>query len=168
MRANVATIRIEGGVLAELYAHHADESLRLAYLLTGAPELAEDLVQDAFVRLAGRLLHLRDPGGFHAYLRKTIVNLSRSYFRRRAVERRYMERQAEPPPIEPDDLSERERIRRALIALPIAQRTAIVLRYFEDLSEAQTAELMRRHPAAVKSLVSRAMGTLRTTLGEDR
>jgi RNA polymerase sigma-70 factor (sigma-E family) len=167
MRADVATIRIEGGVLAELYARHADESLRLAYLLTGDPALAEDLVQDAFVRLAGRLLHLRDPGGFHAYLRKTIVNLSRSYFRRRAVERRFMERQAGPPAIEPDDLSERERIRRALAALPMGQRTAIVLRYFEDLSEAQTAELMRRNPAAVKSLVSRAMGTLRTTLGED-
>ena len=79
-----------------------------------------------------------------------------------------MERQAGPPAIEPDDLSERERIRRALIALPMGQRTAIVLRYFEDLSEAQNAELMRRNPAAVKSLVSRAMGTLRTTLGEDR
>jgi RNA polymerase sigma factor (sigma-70 family) len=96
------------------------------------------------------------------------VNLSKSYFRRRAVERRFIERQAGPPPIEPDDLSERERIRRALGALPIAQRTAIVLRYFEDLSEAQTADLMRRNPAAVKSLVSRAMGTLRMTLGEDR
>ena len=167
MRVDVGTIRIEGGVLADLYARHAGEALRLAYLLTGDASLAEDLVQDAFVRLAGRLLHLRDPGGFHAYLRKTVVNLARSHFRRRAVERRFMQRQANPPPLEPDDLSDRERIRRALISLPIAQRTAIVLRFFEDLSEAQTAELMRRHPAAVKSLVSRAMGTLRTTLGDD-
>jgi RNA polymerase sigma-70 factor (sigma-E family) len=167
MGADVVTIRIEGGVLADLYARYAGESLRLAYLLTGDASVAEDLVQDAFVRLAGRLLHLRDPGGAHAYLRKTVVNLARSYFRRRAVERRFMERQTGPPPIEPDDLSDRERIQRALAALPIAQRTAIVLRYFEDLSEAQTAELMRRRPAAVKSLVSRAMGTLRTTLGED-
>jgi RNA polymerase sigma-70 factor (sigma-E family) len=168
MRAEVRPIRVEGGVLADLYARHADESLRLAYLLTGDASLAEDLVQDAFVRLAGRLLHVRDPGGFHAYLRKTIVNLARSYFRRRAVERRFMERQAGPSPIESQDLSDRERIRRALMGLPIGQRTAIVLRYLEDLSEAQTAELMRRKPAAVKSLVSRAMVTLRMTLGEDR
>jgi RNA polymerase sigma factor (sigma-70 family) len=107
------------------------------------------------------------PGGFHAYLRKTIVNLARSHYRRRAVERRYLERQTEAPPIDPDDLSDRERLRGALMALPIGQRTAIVLRYFEDLSEAQTADLMGRHTGAVKSLVSRGMGTLRTTVGVD-
>jgi len=167
MGADLSTIRIEGGVLADLYARHAGEALRLAYLLTGDRSLADDLVQDAFVRVAGRLLHLRDPGGFYAYLRKTIVNLARSHFRHRAVERRFLERQAGPPPIEPEDVSNRERLRTALMALPIGQRTAIVLRYFEDLSEAQTADLMGRHAAAVKSLVSRAMVTLRTTVGED-
>ena len=167
MDADVSTVRIEGGTLADLYARHADEALRLAYLLTGDRALAEDLVQDAFVRVAGRLLHLRDPGGFHAYLRKTIVNLARSHFRHRAVERRFLERQAAPPPVEPDDVPDRERLRRALMDLPIGQRTAIVLRYFEDLSEAQTADLMGRHAAAIKSLVSRAMVTLRTTVGED-
>ena len=167
MGTELETIRIEGNLLADLYARHADEALRLSYLLTGDGALAEDLVQDAFVRVAGRLLHLRDPGGFHAYLRKTIVNLARSHYRRRAVERRYLERQTEAPPTDPDDLSDRERLRRALMALPIGQRTAIVLRYFEDLSEAQTADLMGRHPGAVKSLVSRGMGTLRTTIGVD-
>jgi len=167
MGADVETIRIEGSLLADLYARHAGEALRLSYLLTGDGVLAEDLVQDAFVRVAGRLLHLRDPGGFHAYLRKTIINLARSHYRRRAVERRYLERQTEAPAIDADDLSDRERLRRALMALPIGQRTAIVLRYFEDLSEAQTADLMGRHPGAVKSLVSRGMGTLRTTIGAD-
>jgi RNA polymerase sigma-70 factor (sigma-E family) len=167
MGADVETIRIEGGLLADLYVRHADEALRLSYLLTGDGALAEDLVQDAFVRVAGRLMHLRDPGGFHAYLRKTIVNLARSHHRHRAVERRYLERQKEAPPIELDDRSDRERLRQALMALPIGQRTAIVLRYFEDLSEAQTADLMGRHPGAVKSLVSRGMGTLRTTVGVD-
>jgi DNA-directed RNA polymerase specialized sigma24 family protein len=63
MQTEVGTVRIEGGVLAELYARHAPEALRLAYLLTGDMTLAEDLVQDAFVKLAGRLLHVRDPGG---------------------------------------------------------------------------------------------------------
>src|ERR687887_372587 len=80
------------GRLGELYLRHADGAVRLAYLLTGDMALAEDLVQDAFVRLAGRLVHLRDPGAFDAYLRKTVVNLSRSHFRRRRVERAYVER----------------------------------------------------------------------------
>jgi RNA polymerase sigma-70 factor (sigma-E family) len=168
MRADVAMVRIEGGVLAELYARHAGESLRLAYLLTGNGSLAEDLVQDAFVRLAGRLLHLRDPGGFHAYLRKTLVNLAKSHHRRRLVERRFIERQVEPAPIDGPDLSGREGMRRALMQLPVRQRTAVVLRYFEDLSEAQTADVMRCRPAAVKSLVFRGMTTLRATLGDDR
>src|SRR6266576_4362892 len=82
-----------GGRLAELYVRHAAEATRLAYLLTGDRQLAEDLVQDAFVKLAGRLVHLRDPGAFHAYLRRTVVNLSNSHFRRRKVERAYLERE---------------------------------------------------------------------------
>lgn len=168
MRGDVTAVRIEGGVLAELYAQHASRALRLAYLLTGDASLAEDLVQDAFVRLAGRLLHLRDPGGFDAYLRQTIVNLARSHFRRKALEGRFIEWRPEPSPVSDPDLSDREATRRALMELPIRQKTAIVLRYFEDLSERQTADLMRCRPAAVKSLVSRGMTTLRTQLGAER
>src|SRR5919197_1909539 len=82
----------ETGRLGELYLRHADSAVRLAYLLTRDHALAEDLVQDAFVKLAGRLVHLRDPAAFDAYLRKTVVNLSHSYFRRKKVERAYLER----------------------------------------------------------------------------
>jgi RNA polymerase sigma-70 factor (sigma-E family) len=167
MRAEVEEVRLEGGVLAELYVRHAPEALRLAYLLTGDAALAEDLVQDAFVRLAGRLLHLRDPGGFHAYLRTTTVNLARSHHRRRAVERRYAERQDEPTPAGGPDVAERERMREAMLGLPLRQRTAVALRYYEDLSEAETAEIMRCRPTAVRSLVSRGVEHLRRTLGDD-
>src|SRR5438309_10196048 len=80
------------GRLGELYVRHADDAVRLAYLLTGERALAEDVVQDAFVRLAGRLVHLRDPGAFDAYLRRTVVNLCNSQFRRRRVERAYLQR----------------------------------------------------------------------------
>ena len=167
MSADVEAIRLEGGVLAELYVRHAPDALRLAYLLTGDQTLAEDLVQDAFVKLAGRLLHVRDPGGFHAYLRTTMVNLTRSHFRRTRVERRYAERQTEPPPVGSPDVAEREVLRAALMALPERQRTAVVLRYYEDLSEAQTAELMRCRTAAVRSLVARGMASLREITGDD-
>jgi RNA polymerase sigma-70 factor (sigma-E family) len=167
MRGDVRAIRLEGGVLADLYERNARDALRLAYLLTGDASLAEDLVQDAFVRLAGRLVHVRDPGGFDAYLRRTVVNLTRSHHRRRAIERRYLERQTGPAPIDPPDISAREALRRGLMALPIRQRTAVVLRFYEDLSEVETASLMGCRPAAVKSLVSRGTSGLRTTLEGD-
>src|SRR5206468_5830396 len=94
MQADMETLRIEGRLLGDLYVRHAPEALRLAYLLTGDRGLAEDLVQDAFVRLAGRMIHLRSPGGFHAYLRTTVVNLVRSHGRHRRVEARFAERRS--------------------------------------------------------------------------
>ena len=63
MRLEVEETRIEGSVLEDLYARNATGAIRLAYLLTGDRTLADDLVQEAFVRLAGRLLHVRNPGG---------------------------------------------------------------------------------------------------------
>ena len=77
----------KAGRLEELFLHHAPAAGRLAYLLTGDRDQAEDIVQDAFVRLARRFAHLRDPEAFPAYLQRTVVNLARSQFRPRKVER---------------------------------------------------------------------------------
>src|SRR3989454_12073572 len=85
--------RAEGGRLAELFLQHGDGAVRLAYLLTGDRALAEDLAQDAFVKLAGRLVHLRDPGAFDAYLRRTVVNLANSHHRRKRLERGFLKRE---------------------------------------------------------------------------
>src|SRR2546423_15355559 len=85
------------GRLGELYRRHAPEAVRLAYLLTGDRALAEDLMQEAFVRGFGRFRDLRNPDAFGAYLRPTIVNLSRSHFRRAKVERAYVAREASGP-----------------------------------------------------------------------
>jgi RNA polymerase sigma factor (sigma-70 family) len=68
--------------LQDLYVRHAPAALRLAYFLSGDRETARDLVQDAFVRVAGRLRHLREPDEFDAYLRRTIVNIHTSRLRR--------------------------------------------------------------------------------------
>jgi RNA polymerase sigma-70 factor (sigma-E family) len=167
MRVEVEEARIEGSVLEDLYARNATGAIRLAYLLTGDRGLAEDLVQDAFVRLTGRLLHVRNPGGFHAYLRATVINLARAHHRRMRVERRFLERRTANATSTLPDVSEREALRQALLALPIRQRTALVLRFYEDLSEAETAALMRCRPGTVKSLVSRGKETLRSTIGDD-
>jgi RNA polymerase sigma factor (sigma-70 family) len=68
--------------IAELYASHAPKVGRLAYLLTGDRELAEDLAQEAFVRLIGRLSAVRDDAAIAAYLRRSVVNLVRKHWRK--------------------------------------------------------------------------------------
>ena len=156
--------------LEELYERHAPAAGRLAYLLTGDRALAEDLVQEAFVRLVGRFRHLRVPDAFEAYLRRTIVNLHTSHLRRRRLERVFLEREkASARPADPGmpDLGAREELWRALQALPSRQRAAVVLRFYEDLSERETADALGSSPAAVKSLVARAMGTLRARIGSE-
>jgi len=165
---------IETGRLGELYVRHADDAIRLAYLLTGDRALAEDLVQDAFVRLAGRLAHLRDPGAFEAYLRRTVVNLSNSHFRRRKVERAYLERTgaaggANGTQWPERSVEDREDLWQAMDRLSRRQRAALVLRFYEDLPERKVAELLRCRPGTVKSLVSRGLETLRNEMrGEDQ
>lgn len=164
----------ETGRLGELYLRHADDAVRLAYLLTGDRALAEDLVQDAFVRLAGRLVHLRDPGAFEAYLRRTVVNLTNSHFRRRKVERTYLERARgaigpHGTQLSARSFEDREDLWQALMRLSARQRAALVLRFYEDLPERQVAEILRCRPGTVKSLVSRGLETLRDEVrGEDR
>lgn len=149
--------------LAEVYLRSAPGGYRLAFLLTGDPMLAEDLVQDAFVHFVGRLDHLRDPGAFDAYLRRTIVNLSKNVHRRRAIERSYLQRRtAELRENHHDpDNSEFESMRAALMALPERQRAALVLRYYEDLPEAEIAELLLCRRATVRTLVARGLEGLR-------
>lgn len=158
------------GRLAELYERHAPAAARLAFLLTGDHDLAQDLVQEAFVRVAGRFRHLRIPDAFEAYLRKAVVNLHTSRLRRLRVERAYLERERSRvalPSATPDP-GLREELWRALQALPGRQRAAVVLRYYEDLSERETAEVLGCSVAAVKSAVARAMRALREEIrGED-
>lgn len=157
---------VERGMLSELYVAYAPDGIRLAFLLTGDRALAEDLVQDAFARLIGRLRHLREANAFWAYLRRTIVNLATSHFRHRRVERAYLERLAAAAPRAVtngnDELD--ETMHRVLLGLPKQQRAAIVLRFYEDLSDVQTAAILECSPGTVRSLVSRGMKTLREEL----
>jgi len=156
--------RTEGGRLAELYRRHAPDAVRLAYLLTGDRVLAEDLVQDAFVKLAGRFRDLRDPDAFAAYLRRTVVNLTNSHWRRTRLERAHAEREGRrlrDAPVAAAGTEERDELWTVLRRLPRRQRAAIVLRYYEDLSEARIAEVLGVRPGTVKSLVSRGMDALR-------
>jgi RNA polymerase sigma-70 factor (sigma-E family) len=164
IRAEAALTEAEGGRLAELYRVHAPAAARLAYLLTGDRALAEDMVHEAFVRLFGRFRDLRNPDAFPAYLRTTVVNLARSHFRRRKVERAYVERAGPAPEAGPEEPGERQQMWEALHRLRPRQRAAIVLRYYEDLTEAQTAEVLGCAVGTVKSLVSRGLDRLRAEI----
>ena len=147
------------GDLGELYERHAQEAVRVAYLLTGDRELAQDLVQDAFVRLIGRLGHLRHADAFPAYLRQTVVNLGRMYFRRRKKERALLEAQTVRDQGDPDSIDV-ESLRMALSSLPYRNRAAIVLRYYCDLPDAETAVVLGCAPGTVRSLISRGLEQL--------
>src|SRR4029453_18081802 len=101
------------GALGELYVRHAPEGIRLAYLLTGDRALAADLVEEGFARFVGRLHSLRNPEAVGAYLRTTIVNLSRSHIRHAKVERAYAERLArtqQPTGVTNDEDRKRQRL----------------------------------------------------------
>lgn len=155
--------------LEELYVKHAPAAVRLAYFLTGDPEAARDLVQDAFVRMAGRFLHLRQPDAFDAYLRRTIVNLHTSGLRRLRAERSSLAREAAlaVPAVHEADQEARDEMWHAILGLPSRQRAAIVLRYYEDLSESQSADVLGCSVGALNQLVVRAMANLRTRIGEE-
>jgi RNA polymerase sigma-70 factor (sigma-E family) len=149
--------------LEQLYASTGAASVRLAYLLTGDRALAEDIAQDAFVRVVGRLGHLRDPGAFDAYLRRAVINLAKNHHRRQAIERRFLSRSTtlgDVPNHEPQ-LVDRRAIVAALARLSERQRAAIVLRYYEDLSEDAIATILRCRPATVRSLIARGVQSLR-------
>ena len=156
--------------LTVLYTTHYRGLVRLAAYLTGDRDNAEEVVQDAYVKVLGRWGGVRDLDKGEAYLRQAVVNLSRSRVRHQTV----VERKAPSP--SPDIASaesgalaqlDRDSVVAALAALPRRQREAVVLRYYADLSEAQTAHAMGISAGAVKSHTSRAMAALRHLLEEE-
>jgi RNA polymerase sigma-70 factor (sigma-E family) len=130
--------------------------VRLAYLLTGSKEVAEDVVQEAFARAQPRWDRIARPA---AYVRASVVNGARMYHRQRARERAHF------ADLVLDDVSpETPMILDALEALPYKQRAALVLRYFEDRSEAEIAETLGCRPSTVRSLVHRGLHRLREVI----
>jgi RNA polymerase sigma factor (sigma-70 family) len=136
--------------------------VRLATFLVGRTDVAEELVQDAFVRVAPKLGAIDAP---RAYLRVAVVNACRSWQRKQGRERSAISVLAgdrEPVVSErPCELTD------ALARLRERQRAAIVLRYWDDLPEGQIAELLGCRPGTVKSLLSRGLDALRQELGGD-
>jgi RNA polymerase sigma-70 factor (sigma-E family) len=151
--------------LEDLYSEHAGRAVRLAYLMTGDEQVAQDLAQEAFARIAGRFHDLRHPDAFPGYLRVTVLNLSRGHLRRLRTQREYLRRQRpDEESTAADDAGERDAMWRSLQTLPHRQRAALVLRYYEDLSERQAADALDCSVSALKSLVTRGLEALRSEM----
>lgn len=140
--------------LLALYDAEWDGLVRLAHLLTGSVATAEDLVQDAFLRTYDALDDVRRPG---AYLRTTVVNLCRSHDRRRRVEQRWLDRQRPSAVTLPPDVDE---VWQRVQALPDAQRHALVLRFYLDMTVPAIAEALGRPVGTVKSDIHRGLAAL--------
>jgi RNA polymerase sigma-70 factor (sigma-E family) len=143
--------------------------LRLAYTLTGNRADAEDVVQEALARALPRWSRISAVEDIDAYVRRMVVNAHTSWWRRFHRRESPVESVAdsavpEKGRVEPD---ERRRIWLACQALPEVQRTAVVLRYYEQLEYAEIAALTGVREGSVRSRVSRGIAALRAELGEE-
>ena len=155
-----------------LYAAHWRPMVRLAVLLVDDVHSAEDVVQDAFIALHRRSAELREPSAAIAYVRASVVNLSRSVIRHRQVVRKHM-RVAEPDHVDAADFhvllsDEHREVLAALHRLPARQQEVLILRYWSGLSEAEIAESLGISAGSVKSSASRGMAKLQKMLGGAR
>ena len=149
--------------LAQLHQRYYPELVRLAFALTRDWGLAEELGQEAFVRAWRSWGTIRRKQSAPAYLRATVINLARTSLRQRLREIRAwrdvaVPRQSGPAP-SPDVLQ-------ALAGLPQRKRACVILRYYLDLSEADTAAALGISVGTVKSQTARALQQLRPLLSE--
>ena len=146
------------------FAQHYERLCRLGFLLTADPAQAEDLAQDALVRTWRRWRLVGKPDNPETYARKVLVNRHRSLLRRALVEARYRYRDH---PTEGSGDEHREdaiMLWAATRRLPLRQQAVLVLRYYEDLSEAEIARVLGIPAGTVKTLARRGLARLRRSL----
>ncbi|MGH8992211.1 MAG: RNA polymerase sigma factor [Acidimicrobiia bacterium] len=154
-------------VLADLFRAHHGPLVRTATLLLGDAGVAEEIVQDAYVKLHGALPRLRRPEAALAYLRTTVVNLARSRLRRYRVARRHPPLPPPPGPGAEEEAVVSEDHREVLVALdalPRRQRECLVLRFYLGLSEADIAAALSLSTGSVKTHTSRGLAALTARL----
>ncbi|QBR93961.1 SigE family RNA polymerase sigma factor [Nocardioides euryhalodurans] len=141
---------------------------RTAYLIVGDHGLAEDLVQTALTKTYASWSRVRDVRAAPGYARTTLVNTAASWIRKRSWRRELPTETLDDarPDGRPGDPSLRPSVLQALDRLAPRQRAVIVLRYYEDLSVAQTARALGCSEGTVKSQTHDALALLRTELGD--
>jgi RNA polymerase sigma-70 factor (sigma-E family) len=163
-------VTAEGAVTA-LYEKHALGMIRLAHIMLGDRQSAEDVVQEAFCGLYRRWSHLADPGSAVHYARSAVLNQCRSVLRRRAASQAPRQAASNPESVRSAESAvltreERDEIMRAVRQLPPRQREALVLRFYLDLSAEETATTMGISPSSVRSATHRALASLGRMLQE--
>ncbi len=151
----------------QFVATHVDDLLRTAYLIIWDEAEAEDLVQECLLKVARRWPRVRRMAQPRAYARRILVNLAVDGARGRARRRSELQPGAAPRSIVVDPLpalDTRAELLQALSQLPARQRAVLVLRYFNDLTEAQVADVLGCPPGTVKSSASRGLARLREAL----
>ena len=162
--------------VTELYEAHALSLARLALVMLGDAAAAEDVVQDAFLGLYRRWDRLSDPVAAQSYLRASVLNGCRTALRRRSRHGVLTDDAGDDgaayngPTLESAETTvvhgeEHRAVLDAIRRLPARQREALVLRYYLDLTEEQTAEAMRVSRGTVKSATSRAIAAVGRMLG---
>jgi RNA polymerase sigma-70 factor (sigma-E family) len=152
----------------EFVAGRSPALLRTAYLLVGDRGRAEDLVQTALIKTYLAWGRIRDPGAIEAYVHRVMATTATSWWRRRSSGER-------PDPAAPEiavadasaAVAEADRVRRYLLTLPARQRAVLVLRFFNDLSEADVAEALGLSRGAVSAYTSRGLAALRERIGKE-
>ena len=144
-------------VIEETYRELRLPLLRLAFLLTGSRETAEDVVQSAFASAHPRWTGIEDPA---AYLRRSVVNLAKDGQRRDYRRRRLLRSEPEPVTAIPELDETWAHVRR----LPATQRTVVILHYYEDLPLVEIGRLLDRPASTVRSDLRRALARLRREL----
>ena len=157
-------------VVDELYREHALRLTRLAMVLVGDPESAQDVVQDAFIGLYSAWPRLRDPEKAPEYLRSAVLNRARSVLRSR--NRRQSLRLHYDPPVWSAEAAvmvreDQRAVLAAIARLSPRQREVLALRYYVGLSHAEIAEALSITTGTVSSTMSHAMTALARELEED-
>jgi RNA polymerase sigma factor (sigma-70 family) len=164
----------DAGTLAKLFRQHHGELVRLATMVVGSRETAEDVVQDVFVGFQALSARQANPESPLPYLRAAVLNRCRSALRRQVVARRFgtlrdvdyglSQLSAEADAIR---AQERREVLAALASLPARRREVLVLRYYLGLSEAEIASTLGISQGSVKSAAARGIAALARKLGED-
>lgn len=149
--------------LARLYQRHYQELVRLGFGLTTDRGLAEELAQEAFVRAWRSWWTIRDERSAPAYLRATVVNLAHTSLRRRLRERHALR---DPCESRDRDVEAGLDLLRALARLPPRKRACIILRYYVDLSEQDTALALGVQVGTVKSQTAKGLRMLQEMLAD--
>ena len=142
---------------AAFYELSFERAARLAFLLTGDPSGSEDIAQEALSRIQPGFDRIEMPS---AYLRTVVVNLCKRHGADQARQRTTREQLGGPGVQDPEG----RELLDVIDALPLRQKTVVVLRYYEDLTEAEIAAVLGCRPGTVKSLAARALTRIRREL----